>query len=113
MKNTTCIFLISLLVISFLFSCKKDTTKNSDCFPNASTYRQIINKPAAISQQPGGTFYIIEQGTIDVKLDPCNLPTDFQVDRQQVTISGNVKATVQGAPGPCCIEGFVITKITR
>lgn len=106
--------LLTVGLTSILFhSCKKDDTKTTDCFPNADTYRQIVDKPATVRQQASGTFYIIEQGTIDTKLNPCNLPTEFQVDNLQVTISGDVKATTQGGPGPCCIENFVITKITR
>ena len=97
----------------FLYSCKKDNNKIDDCFPNSTTSRQILNKPATIKQQPGGLFYIVEQGTIDTKLNPCNLTPEFQVDNLLVIISGDVKATVQGGPGPCCTENFVITKIAR
>lgn len=94
-------------------SCKKENTKTSDCFPNADTYRQIVDRPATVRQQAGGTFYIVEQGTIDTRLNPCNLTTEFQIDNLQVTISGDVKATLQGGTVPCCTENFVITKITR
>lgn len=114
MKKTICILSLTVGLCSLLFqSCKKDDTKPIDCFPSADTYRQIVDKPATVRQQPSGTFYIVEQGTIDTKLNPCNLPADFQVDNLQVTISGGVKTTIQGGPGPCCTENFVITKITR
>jgi len=111
----TKIICTTLLIVSTLFinSCKKDKAEINDCFPNSTTARQIINKMATIRQQPSGLFYIIEQGTIDTKLNPCNLNAEYQVDNLQVTISGDVKATLQGGPGPCCIDNFVITKITR
>jgi hypothetical protein len=113
MKKTIFIPLFVGLICFFSNSCKKDDTKKNDCLPTATTFRQIIDKPATIRQQPAGIFYIVEQGTIDGQLIPCNLAADFQVDNLLVTISGDVKATVQGGPGPCCTENFVITKITR
>jgi hypothetical protein len=114
MKKKASILSLTFGLCSIIFCCcKKDDTKQTDCFPNADTYRQIIDKPATVRQQAGGTFFIVEQGTIDTKLNPCNLPTDFQVDNLQVIISGDVKTSIQGGPGPCCTENFVITKITR
>jgi hypothetical protein len=103
---------IGLCILS-LNSCRKKEQVATDCFPNATTYRQIADKPAAVIQAPNGLFYIIEQGTIDTKLEPCNLPAEFQVHNLLVTISGNVKSTVQGGPGPCCTEHFTITKILK
>lgn len=88
-------FIICWTYLFFSNSCKKDDSKKNDCLPTATTYRQIINKPATIRQHPGGTFYIVEQGTIDGQLIPCNLTADFQIDNLLVTISGDVKATVQ------------------
>lgn len=108
MKNS---FFILLLIVGY--SCKKPHKKNDDCFPNAPTYRQILNKPAIVRQQSNSLFYIVEHGTIDTRLNPCNLATDFKIDNLQVTISGDVKTTFQVGPGPCCTENFVITKITR
>ena len=55
----------------------------------------------------------VEQGSIDTKLLPCNLPMEFIQDGLQVVISGEVKSTPQSGFGPCCTENFVITKITR
>ena len=97
----------------FICSCKKDKANSNDCFPNVTTTRTILNKPATIKLQPGGVFYIVEQGTIDTKLNPCNLTTEFKVDNLQVTITGEVKATIQGGPGPCCTDDFYITKISK
>jgi hypothetical protein len=110
----TKIICILILIVGIAFiSCKKDSTETNDCFPNSTTARQIVNKPATVKQQAGGLFYIIEHGTIDTKLNPCNLATEFKVNNLQVTISGDVKVTVQGGPGPCCTDDFVIKKITR
>ena len=105
--------LIALLfIVTIVPSCKKDNNSNSDCFPNSLTVRQITNAQATI-KKAGDKFYIVEQGSIDTKLNPCTLPQEFQVDNLQVTISGDVKATLQGGPGPCCTENFVITNISR
>ncbi len=57
--------------------------------------------------------YVVEENAIDNKLIPCNLTKEFQVDNLLVTISGDVKETVQSASSPCCSENFVITKIVR
>jgi hypothetical protein len=109
-RTSTLTLIIGLVLTN---SCNKDNAQPIDCFPNATTLRQISNRPATINQQPGGLFYIVEQGSIDTKLDPCNLPSEFQIDNLQVIISGDVKATVQGGPGPCCTDVFVISKITK
>jgi hypothetical protein len=103
---TTTIFL------TLASSCRKDSKTLPECFPDTPTNRQVTNQQATVISS-GGQFYIIEQGTIDTKLKPCNLQQEFQVNNLQVTISGNVKQTIQGTGEPCCIENFVITKITR
>jgi hypothetical protein len=110
---TKIICILNLIVGIAFISCKKNSTETNDCFPDLTTSRQIVNKPATVKQQAGDLFYIIEQGTIDTKLNPCNLATEFKVDNLQVTMSGDVKATVQAGPGPIYTDGFVITKITR
>ncbi len=103
--------------------CAKDSTPvkvvyeinarkpNTDCFPNTSTVRQITNAQATIKAS-GGKFYIVEQGTVDTKLNPCTLSQEFQIDNLQVTISGDVKMTSYGLGEPCCIDNFIVTKIT-
>ena len=112
MKNYYWVLTISIGLTSFFQSCKKNVSSTVDCFPNDITTRQITNKQATI-KLTNGQFYIVEQGTIDTKLNPCNLTQEFRVDNLQVTISGDVKATVQGGPAPCCTDNFVISKITR
>lgn len=104
-------YLILLVTSLFCISCKKEKKDVEDCLPNLTSYRQIVNKRASIRQLPNGQFNIIEMGTIDSRLEPCNLPIGFQVNDLQVTISGDVKATFQPGPGPCCAEGFVIREI--
>ena len=98
--------------VTLILACNKDNTPTDDCFPNSSTVRQITNQQAII-KLAGGRFYIVEQGAIDTKLNPCNLTKEFQVDNLQVTVSGDVKATAQGGNEPCCTENFVIAKISR
>lgn len=102
----------SLFIMTILPSCKKDNNSNTDCFPNRSTVRQITNAQATVKKS-GEKFYIVEQGSIDTRLNPCTLPQEFQVDNLQVTISGDVKSTLQGGPEPCCTENFTITKISK
>jgi hypothetical protein len=103
---------IVLLLTILFFSCKKNDSLKTDCFPNEITTRTIVDKQAII-KSVSGKYYIVEQGAIDTKLIPCNLAQEFQVDNLQVTISGEVKATLQGGPGPCCSENFIISKIKR
>jgi hypothetical protein len=95
------------------FSCKKGDLNVKDCFPNEVTYRQIKDKNAVVSKQPNGTFYIVEEGTIDTRLYPCNLRSEFQVDKLQIVVSGEVKMTRNDMAIPCCIENFIITKISK
>lgn len=102
-----------VLGLLLICACKKDKAQANKCFSNATTVRQVLNKQATVKQQSTGLFYIIEQGTIDTKLNPCNLTPEFQIDNLLVTISGDIKSTIQGGPSPCCTENFVITKITR
>jgi len=102
--------LLGLIILSQ--SCKKTDNTTSDCFSNSATTRQIVNKLASI-KLIGGQYYIIEQGTIDTKLKPCSLTEEFQVDNLMVTISGDVKSTVQDGSTPCCIENFVVKSISR
>lgn len=104
--------LIVLLIMTLSFSCKKDNTSNADCFPNTSTVRRIASGQGTI-KEVGGKYYIVEQGSMDTKLSPCSLPTEFQINNLQVTISGEVKSTLHGGPEPCCTENFVITNISR
>ncbi len=90
-----------------VISCKKN---NETCFQNDETVRQITNK-AAIIKNTGGQFYIVEEGTIDTQLNPCNLTPDFKIDNRQVMVSGDVKKTIYENSAPCCTENFVITNI--
>ncbi len=110
--NTTLIFSFALIpVFSF---CKKENKINTGCQPNAGTVRQIIDKQAVIKVTATvNPVYIVEQGSIDTKLIPCNLPMEFYQNDLQVIISGEVKTTPQVMPVPCCTENFYITKITR
>ncbi len=101
------------ILMTIVNSCKKDK-KTTECFADASTVRQITNKQAVIKLTATiNPVYIVEQGSIDTKLIPCNFPMEFYQNDLKVVISGDVKSTLQGGPGPCCTENFVITKITR
>lgn len=101
-----------LLVITIICSCTKNDHPGTDCFPDASTVRQIMDAQATI-KEVDGRFYIVEDGAIDTKINPCRLPTVFQVDKLPVIVSGDVKNTLQGESEPCCIEDFVISKISK
>ena len=108
-RNLFTLFL-PLFALSLLSSCQKK--KTNDCFADAATVRQIVNKPATV-QQIGTEYYLIEQGTIDTRLLPCKLEKEFQVDKLAVIISGNVKSTITNGLTPCCTENFVITSIKK
>ena len=112
MKNYFGILGILIGLIVLIQSCKKSNDSTIECFPEAATIRQITTKQATI-KLTNGQFYIIENGTVDTKLNPCNLAKDFQVNDLPVTISGDVKATTQSGQVACCTENFVISAITR
>lgn len=57
--------------------------------------------------------YLVEEGTIDTRLIPCNFPMEFYQNDLQVNISGEVKSTQQIGSAPCCAENFVIKEISR
>jgi len=104
---------LSLVFILFtiITSCKKRNDNSVyDCFPDAPVVRQITNEKASV-KKADAEFFIVEQGSIDTKLNPCNLPAEFQFNNLEVTISGDVKQQTQLSI--CCVENFVITKITR
>ena len=112
MRDSLTLITFSILM-TIVGSCKKDKN-TTGCFPGASTIRTITNKQAIIKVTATiNPVYIVEQGSIDTKLIPCNLPKEFFQNDLQVFISGDVKSTPQDRPGPCCTENFVITKITR
>lgn len=90
----------------------KDKNSGTNCFPDTSIVRQIVNKNASIKLL-NTQFFIVEDGTIDTKLNPCNLPREFQVDNLLVLISGDVKSTFYSGVGPCCTENFEITSILK
>ena len=100
------------ILINFIGSCKKEENSTVDCFPAATTVRQITDKQATI-QSAGEDFYIVEENTIDTRLNPCNLSQEFKIDNLSVKISGDVKETNRNVSGPCCTEDFVITAISR
>ena len=105
-------YLIVLLVATTLFSsCEKKEVEKTDCFHIEATTRQIVNKQATI-KLANNQFYIVENGAIDTKLIPCNLPQEFQINNLMVTISGDVKATLQNG-GLCCSENFVISNTVK
>ena len=104
-------FIVFLTIGTVVCSCKK---YSAECQANAPTVRQISNKPAVIKLNATiHQVYIIEQGSIDSKLVPCNFPMEFYQNDLQVVISGDVKLTPRNINGPCCTENFVISKITR
>jgi hypothetical protein len=109
MRNRPILFILLSFVL-ITASCKKDKNSTAECFPGATTIRQIVNQPATIKQS-NLQFYIVEKGSIDLKLIPCDLPVQFQVDNLAVTISGEVKAAAQQSV--CCTENFIIQKISR
>ena len=104
-------FIFIAIVIVIMNGCKKDKVLMPDCFPQMTTTRQIMDQQATVVLQ-NEVFYLIEQGTIDTRLKPCNLPQKYQIHNLQVTISGAVKSTIRNGVEPCCVENFVLTQIT-
>lgn len=104
------ILYITLTIV--ICSCKKGSSTTNNCFQSVETVRQLSNTTATIIFN-GGEYLIIETGTIDSRLRPCNLPAEYQVNNLSVIVSGDVKLTIQGGPGPCCTENFTITKISK
>jgi hypothetical protein len=100
-----------MLVLLF-GSCDKEGATKEDCFPDQATTRQIIDKAATV-QLANSKYYLIEAGTIDLRLLPCNLEDTYKQNGLQVIISGNVKGNATGQGEPCCTSNFVITKISR
>jgi hypothetical protein len=106
---------ILFVLMALLNGCRKaDKSNAADCFPGITTVRQIVNKQAVIKlTATAAGVYLVEQGSIDSKLIPCNLPMEFYHNDLLVTISGEVKLTSRVALEPCCSDNFVITKISR
>lgn len=103
------ILLVNTLVI---IACSKEGSTESSCANDAPTERTLIDKAATV-REIGGQYYIIEQNTIDTKLLPCNLDPSFAFDNLPVVVSGDVKKTDLTAGEPCCINNFIISRITR
>jgi len=102
--------LVLLVTATVLSSCKKEE-KSDPC--SAPTARIISNKPAVIKLNATiNGVTIVEQGSIDTWLIPCNLPQDFYQNDLQVVISGEAKET-RFPSGICCPQHFFITKISR
>ena len=106
--------LVLLLIMHHLISCKKED-KATPCFPDTPTTRVIDKKKAVVKLTATAVepVYLVEQGTIDTRLIPCDFPMEFYQHDLQVTVSGEVKATQQTGAVPCCAENFVITSISR
>lgn len=103
------LFLILISVIG-LISCDKNNDTDKSCFFEFATTRTVANKPATVRLR-NNEYYIIERGSIDAILFPCSLADEFKIDGLAVIVSGNVKNTLP--IGPCCVENFVIRKITK
>lgn len=76
MKNYNLYFAIFLFFTLLFLSCKKNETFEPACFPNDITTRTIMDKQATV-KLVNAKFCIVEQGAIDTKLIPCNLPKEF------------------------------------
>lgn len=103
-----------LVLLSLSLSCKKEK-EAAPCFANEPTTRQLVNRKATVKLTATITepVYLVEEGTFDTRLLPCNLPMEFYQHNLTVTVSGEVKAAPQTAQVPCCAANFVVTAITR
>lgn len=114
-KNNMRYSFILFLLLPLLNACEKaNKAAPVDCLAGATTIRQIVNKQAIIKiTSPGASPYLVETGSIDAKLIPCNLPAEFSQNDLLVIISGEVKQRVQSPMEPCCSEDLFITNISR
>ena len=104
---------LTFLVLSLIVGSCKKTGLTDKCFPGVPTVRQIVDRAAVIKVTATvNAVYIVEQGSLDTKLIPCNLAKEYFQNDLNVIVSGEVKQTPRGSD-PCCAENFVITKITR
>ena len=111
MRKTLNLLTIGTIILS-LGSCDKEGGFTDDCFSDQATTSQISDKAATV-QLANGRYYLIESGTIDLRLLPCNLEEAYKQDGLQVTVSGYVKGDNTAQGEPCCTSNFVITKISR
>ncbi|RYZ28888.1 MAG: hypothetical protein EOP49_41090 [Sphingobacteriales bacterium] len=107
-------WLLLPVLLSLFTSCKKDN-KTAGCFAGELTTRKLANKKATIKLTATITepVCLVEEGAIDTRLLPCNLPMEFYQHDLVVTVSGDVKAARQTGQVPCCAENLAITAITR
>ena len=99
-----------LISVIGLISCDKNNDTVKSCFLEFVTTRTIVNKAASIRLM-NNNYFSTEKGTIDTRLFPCRLADEFKIDGLAVIVSGDAKNTL--ADGPCCVENFVIRKITK
>lgn len=106
--------LVGLTFISLGFACKKQE-KATGCSSNEPVLRTITNKKATVRvtatvEMP---VYLVEEGTIDTRLIPCNLSMDFYREGLQVIISGITQSALPGYSSVCCVENINITSISK
>ena len=108
-------FLIVFFGLLSCTSCKKTQSgiDENACFNDAEATRQITNSPAAIFQLPDSSFVLVEEGTFDTWLIPCNLPSEFEENNLLVVLSGKTRPQVSTVPAPCCPEEMIVTQIAR
>jgi hypothetical protein len=110
LKHFTLLLLV-LFASGLCMSCKKEKQKDS-CSSEAAIVRQI-DQDSAVVKYSDGSYFIIEDGTIDERLLPCSMTDEFKIDNLRVLISGNVKETIQISGNPCCLAYFEITSISK
>jgi hypothetical protein len=112
-------YLLTICMVCLLLpACKKNSTAaKNGCDPLAITSRKIVAKKATVKLTATATYpvYLVEEGSIDTKLIPCNFPAgpEYNQNDLQVTITGDVKPVAAIDYGPCCSENLVITSIAK
>jgi hypothetical protein len=111
MRLTPVIF----IAVALSPGCRKSKDVASDrCDNNRQTIRVITDRPAKVVV--GATIYgayYIEEGTIDTRLIPCEVPMEFMQHGLKVVISGEIKQRKARSGEPCCAEDIVITNIRK
>ncbi|MBX3241078.1 MAG: hypothetical protein KIT80_16345 [Chitinophagaceae bacterium] len=106
--------ILLFITVSLIFACKKQD-ESTECSPGKPILRTITGKKATVRITATAVMpvYLVEEGTIDSKLIPCNLPMDYYKEGLVVTISGRTQLAEPYTSFPCCIESLFITAISK
>ena len=119
MNKQNIIINLGLILTIILLSCK--TKRDIDCGYNGETIQVIKDQNASIRNVENQYYLYFEEGiktdsptlldTIHLLL-PCNLPTEFKLNSQKVTVSGEIREN-PGYSSHSNYTDFYINKISK